>query len=76
MEVVYWRSQRLGDEQIQRLCGLSKATFYRYLGAYQGGGVAKFKELSGHPRGSAFVGSRDPGDYDHQRILRGRLLSQ
>ena len=53
MEVAYLRSQGLGDEQIQRLCGLSKATFYRYLGAYQAGGVAKLKELSCHPRGSA-----------------------
>jgi hypothetical protein len=31
MEVVYWRSQGLGDEQIQRLCASSKAPFYRYL---------------------------------------------
>jgi transposase len=53
MEVVYLRSQELGDEQIQRLCALSKATFYRYLGAYQAGGMAKLKELSCHPRGSA-----------------------
>jgi transposase len=53
MEVVYLRSQGLGDEQIQRLCAISKATFYRYLRAYRAGGVAKLKELSGHRRGSA-----------------------
>lgn len=53
MEVVYLRSQGLGDEQIQRLCAISKATFYRYLWAYQAGGVVKLKEMSWHCQGSA-----------------------
>lgn len=53
LEVVYLRSQGLGDEQIQHLCAISKATFYRYLQAYQAGGVAKLKELSWRRQGSA-----------------------
>jgi transposase len=53
MEVVYLRSQGLGDEQIRQLCAISKATFYRYLRVYQAGGVAKLKEVSWCPQGSA-----------------------
>ena len=39
MEVVLLRSQGVPNEQIQHLCGISKATLYRYLHAYQEGGV-------------------------------------
>jgi transposase len=53
MEVVYLRSQGLGDGQIQHLCAISKATFYRYLRAYRAGGVAKLKEVSWRRQGSA-----------------------
>jgi transposase len=53
MEVVYLRSQGLGDEQSRQLCAISKATFYRYLRVYQAGGVAKLKEVSWHRQGSA-----------------------
>jgi transposase len=48
MEVVYLRSQKLENKPIQQLCGISKATFYRYLHEYQAGGVEKLKELNFH----------------------------
>jgi transposase len=48
MEVVYLRSQKLGNEKIRQLCQVSKATFYRYLHEYQEGGVEKLKELNFH----------------------------
>ncbi len=48
MEVVLLRSQDLENETIQRICAISKTTFYRYLHEYQTGGVEKLKELNGH----------------------------
>jgi transposase len=61
MEVVYLRSQKLENNQIQRLCGISKATFYRYLHEYQGGGVEQLKALNFHCPGSKLV--------EHKRTL-------
>ena len=61
MEVVYLRSQQLESKQIQRMCGISKATFYRYLHDYQAGGVEKLKELNFHRQESTLV--------EHQRRL-------
>jgi transposase len=61
MEIVYWRSQKLENNQIQHLCGISKATFYRYLHEYQAGGVEKLKELNFHRPESQLV--------DHKRTL-------
>jgi transposase len=55
MEVVYLRSQKLENKQIQLLCGISKATFYRYLREYQEGGVEKLKELNFHRQQSQLV---------------------
>jgi transposase len=55
MEVVYLRSQKLESKQIQHLCGISKATFYRYLHKYQAGGVEKLKELNFHRQESQLV---------------------
>ena len=34
MEVVLLHSQGVPNEQIQLICGISKATLYRYLHAY------------------------------------------
>jgi hypothetical protein len=31
MEVLYLKSQGLAGDHIQRLCAISKATYYRYL---------------------------------------------
>jgi transposase len=55
MEVVYLRSQKLENKPIQQLCGISKATFYRYLHEYQAGGVEKLKELNFHRPQSQLV---------------------
>ena len=48
MEVVLLRSQGVPNEQIQPICGISKATLYRYLHAYQEGGVERLKALHFH----------------------------
>ena len=61
MEVVYSRSQKLENNQIQRLCGISKATFYRYLREYQAGGVEQLKALNFHRPESKLV--------EHKRAL-------
>jgi transposase len=55
MEIVHLRSQKLENEQIQQLCGISKATFYRYLHEYQAGGVEKLQELNFHRQESQLV---------------------
>jgi transposase len=58
MEVVLLRSQGVPNEQIQHLCGISKATLYRYLHAYQEGGVERLKELHFHRQESALIHQR------------------
>jgi transposase len=50
METLYLHSQGLPAEQIQRLCVISKATYYRYLNEYRTGGLAHLKEVSVVPR--------------------------
>ena len=58
MEVVLLHSQGIPNEQIQPICGISKATLYRYLHAYQEGGVERLKELHFHRPDSALVHQR------------------
>jgi transposase len=58
MDVVLLHSQGVLTEQIQPICGLSKATLYRYLHAYQEGGVERLKELHWHRQESALVHQR------------------
>jgi transposase len=58
MEVVLLRSQGVPNEQIQHSCGISKATLYRYLHAYQEGGVERLKELHFRRQESALVHQR------------------
>ena len=58
MEVVLLHSQGVPNEQIQPICGISKATLYRYLHAYQEGGVERLKELHFHRQASALVHQR------------------
>ena len=45
MEVVLLHSQGVPNEQIQPICGISKATLYRYLPEYREGGVERLKTL-------------------------------
>jgi len=58
MDVVLLHSQGVPNEQIQPICGISKATLYRYLHAYQEGGVERLKELHFHRPDSALVHQR------------------
>ena len=58
MEAVLLHSQGVPNEQIQPICGISKATLYRYLHAYQEGGVERLKELHFHRQASALVHQR------------------
>jgi transposase len=45
MEALYLRSQRVPTRDIPRLCGISKASFHRYLKAYATGGLEQLKHL-------------------------------
>jgi transposase len=58
MEVVLVRSQVVLNEQIQHICGISKATLYRYLHEYQEGGVERLKALHGNRQESALIHQR------------------
>jgi transposase len=49
MEAVFLRSQGLRQEEILRICDISKATYYRYLNEYREGGVQRLKQLHRHP---------------------------
>jgi transposase len=53
LEVLYLKSQGLAGEHIQRLCAISKATYYRYLEEYRKGGLAHLKEVTVSARESA-----------------------
>lgn len=46
MEVLYLRSQGLANQEIIRLCNISKASLHRYLQEYITGGIEKLKELN------------------------------
>jgi transposase len=43
MEALYLRSQGVANRDILRLCGISKASFHRYLTAYVRGGITQLK---------------------------------
>jgi len=45
MEALYLRSQRVANHDIPQLCGISKASFQRYLKAYATGGIEQLKHL-------------------------------
>jgi len=45
MEALYLRSQQVPNRDILRLCGISKASFHRYLQAYGKGGIEQLKRL-------------------------------
>ena len=45
MEALYLRSQGVANAEILRLCGMSKASFHRYLKAYVAGGVEQLKRI-------------------------------
>jgi transposase len=45
MEALYLRSQKVAIREILRLCGISKASFHRYLTAYVTGGIEQLKHI-------------------------------
>lgn len=45
LEALYLRSQRMANEDIVRLCGISKASFHRDLKAYVTGGLEQLKPI-------------------------------
>jgi transposase len=45
LEALYLRSQGSANGEIQRLCGISKASFHRYLAAYATGGIEELKRI-------------------------------
>jgi transposase len=45
MEALYLRSQGVANAEILRLCGISKASFHRYLKAYMAGGITQLKHI-------------------------------
>lgn len=45
MEALYLRSQKVANGEILRLCGISKASFHRYLTAYVTGGIEQLKHF-------------------------------
>jgi len=49
LEALYLRSQGVANGEILRLCGISKASFHRYLAAYACGGLEELKRI-GHYR--------------------------
>lgn len=44
-EALYLRSQGVANWEIRRLCGISKASFHRYLAAYATGGLEELKRI-------------------------------
>jgi hypothetical protein len=45
MEALYWRSQGVANTEILRRCGISNASFQRYLKAYMVGGITQLKHI-------------------------------
>src|SRR5713101_8347668 len=45
LEALYLRSQGVANGEILRLCGISKASFHRYLTAYATGGIEELKRI-------------------------------
>jgi transposase len=45
MEALYLRSQGVVTRDIPRLCGISKASFHRYLKAYATGGFEQLRHI-------------------------------
>ena len=46
LEALYLRSQGVAKCEILRLCGISKASFHRYLVAYATGGIEELKRIA------------------------------
>jgi transposase len=60
MAALYLRSQRVANRDILRLCGISKASFHRYLNAYVTGGIEQLKQIDHYRPQSALAPYRPP----------------
>ena len=58
MEVLYLRSQGVANQEIIRLCNISKATFHRYLQEYLEGRIERLTEVNFHRPQSKLAGHR------------------
>ena len=58
LEAIFLRSQGVQNRDILRLCGISKASFHRYLDAYVGGGIQKLKQIEHYRRQSELSAHR------------------
>jgi transposase len=67
MEALYLRSQGVTNRDILRLCGISKASFHRYLSAYVTGGIAQLKHREPRLLRSALHRQRRPIEADFQQ---------
>ena len=59
LEALYLRSQRMANEDIVRLCGISKASFHRDLKAYVTGGIEPLRPID-HYRPQSQLASYRP----------------
>ena len=67
MEALYLRSQGVSNRDILRLCGISKASFHRYLTVYVTGGIEQLKHREPRPLRSALHRHRRPIEADFQQ---------
>jgi transposase len=58
LEALYLRSQGVATGDIPRLCGISKASFHRYLNAYVAGGIEQLQRLEHYRPQSELVKHR------------------
>ncbi len=58
LEALYLRSQGVASGEIIQLCGISKASFHRYLTAYATGGLEELKRLEHYRPQSALQAHR------------------
>ncbi len=67
LEALYLRRHGVPNRDILRLCGISKASFHRYLTAYVTGGIEQLKHREPRPLRSALHQHRQPIEADFQQ---------
>ena len=67
MEALYLRSQGVATRDILRLCGISKASFHRYLSAYVTGGIEQLRHIEARRPRSALHHHHTTIEGDFQR---------
>jgi transposase len=67
LEALSLRSHGVPNRDILRLCGISKASFHRYLTAYVTGGIEQLKHREPRPLRRALHQHRQPIEADFQQ---------